>query len=426
MKIPVLKELMKKDIGFYKNILSLGLIQVTNFIIPLITFPYLVRTVGIEQYGVISYGLTIITYLSAFVDFGFMVSATRLVAIYKNDKEKLSYLFSTVTVARIVLFLVAAIALLISGLFVEKVGDHISMYFLGLSMLLSTAIFPLWFFQGIEQMKYVTYFNIAAKIILIFLLFLVVKSPEDYLYVPGIYGIANVLTGIYGNWYVLKNFQLKFTLSKWYDIVGQYKAGLNLFYTNFIVVLLNNSNVIILSIYVSDALIGSYSFVEKIVFALWQVLAVFSQATYPILCRLSEESHDKIKRFLARTFIPFVVFIAVTCLSISFFASDIVLLLSGKTNIEATNVLRIMIFTPLIVCLNIPAYQTQLAYSLTKDNTKIYAVAALLNITLCTILVRNQGILGAAISMLIVQTVVTLGLNYVTEIKFRQYSLFRN
>jgi PST family polysaccharide transporter len=426
MQIPGLKELMKKDIGFYKNILSLGLIQVTNFIIPLITFPYLVRTVGIEQYGIISYGLTIITYLSAFVDFGFMVSATRLVAIYKNDKEKLSYLFSTVTIARILLFFAAAGALLISGLFIEKIGNHIIMYFLGLSMLLSTAIFPLWFFQGIEQMKYVTYFNISAKIILIFLLFIVVTDSKDYLYVPGIYGIANVLTGVYGNWYVLKKFELNFSLSTWHDIFGQYKSGLNLFYTNFIVVLLNNSNVIILSIYVSDTLIGSYSFVEKIVFALWQVLAVFSQATYPILCRLSEESHDKIKRFLARTFVPFVALIAATCIVISFFSSDIVLLLSGKTNTEAVNVLRIMIFTPLIVCLNIPAYQTQLAYSLTKDNTKIYAAAALLNIALCVILVRYQGILGAAIAMLIVQTVVTLGLNYVTEIKFRQYSLLRS
>ncbi|QKZ11935.1 flippase [Spirosoma sp. KUDC1026] len=426
MQISVLKELMKKDISFYKNILSLGLIQVTNFIIPLITFPYLVRTVGIEQYGVISYGLTIITYLSAFVEFGFMVSATRLVAIYKNDKVKLSYLFSTVTIARVLLFFVAAAALLISGLFIEKIGDHIFMYFLGLSMLLSTAIFPLWFFQGVEQMKYVTYFNIAAKIILILLLFVVVTDSQDYFYVPGIYGIANVLTGIYGNWYVLKNFNLKFTFSSLHDIFDQYKAGVNLFYTNFVVVLLNNSNVIILSIYVSDTLIGSYSFVEKIVFALWQVLAVFSQATYPILCRLSEESHEKIRKFLARTFLPFFGMIATACIGISFFAPEIVLLLSGKINADAVNVLRVMIFTPLIVCLNIPAYQTQLAYSLTKDNTKIYAVAALLNIALCALLVRQNGIIGAAISMLIVQTIVTLGLNYVTEIKFKQYSLLRN
>ncbi|MCC5613179.1 polysaccharide biosynthesis C-terminal domain-containing protein, partial [Nostoc sp. CHAB 5834] len=92
---------------------------------------------------------------------------------------------------------------------------------------------------------------------------------------------------------------------------------------------------------------------------------------------------------------------------------------------EAVSILRIMIFVPFVVCLNIPTYQTQLANSITHENTKIYGYAAVFNVILCMTLVSFWGAMGAAVTMLTTQIIITGALYFVTEVKFPQYSLLR-
>ena len=144
-----------------------------------------------------------------------------------------------------------------------------------------------------------------------------------------------------------------------------------------------------------------------------------------MLCRLSQESHDALRRFLIRIFLPFCGCVLTGCLLIFVWAEDVIHLIAKTVNPEAALVLRIMIFVPFIVCLNIPAYQTQLANSITLESTRIYGYAAVLNVLLCVILTSLWGTRGAALTMLITQTAITIALYFITEVRFKQYSLLR-
>ncbi|MBN1086315.1 oligosaccharide flippase family protein [Erwinia aphidicola] len=70
----------------FKNIAYLALVQVSNFVFPVITLPYLVRTLGVSDYGSIMLSLAIVQYFSLVVDYGFNYSATREIAIAKSKK----------------------------------------------------------------------------------------------------------------------------------------------------------------------------------------------------------------------------------------------------------------------------------------------------------------------------------------------------
>ncbi|WP_169921756.1 flippase [Spirosoma rigui] len=391
----------------------------------MITLPYLVRTIGIEKFGAVSYALTIMAYIAILIDYGFMMSATRQVAIYRTDLVKLSALFSTVTIARMILFFIGALCLFFLTQFVPRFSGSKSLYLYGIVFPLGIALMPTWLYQGLEQMRQITYLNIVAKLITIVLLFSVVNSPNDYKYILGIYGIANVVSGVYGLIMAVRRYKLTFDIPKSHEIIGQYKIGFNLFLTSVTVALVNNVNLLILAGYVDNHSLGNYGLAEKIIFAVWQVLAVFSTAIYPVLCRLAQESHELLRRFLIRTFVPFCGCVLAGCIGICFFAEEIIYLIAKTSNLEAVNILRIMIFVPFIVCLNIPTYQTQLANSITQENTRIYGYAAVLNVILCVTLVSIWGTVGAAITMLITQFIITGSLYFVTEVKFPQYSLLR-
>ena len=90
-------------VSVYKNFVFLAALQATNFLLPLVTLPYLLRVIGTEKFGVVTYIQAFMLFFYVITDYGFNVSATRSVALHKQDKEYLSNLFSEVTVAKLLL-----------------------------------------------------------------------------------------------------------------------------------------------------------------------------------------------------------------------------------------------------------------------------------------------------------------------------------
>ena len=89
-----LKTLLSKTVMLY-------IMQISAYIFPLITFPWLTRALGPEKYGVINVANAIIVYFQLFVDFGFLLSATRDCSLERNDKKKLSVIASSVGMAKL-------------------------------------------------------------------------------------------------------------------------------------------------------------------------------------------------------------------------------------------------------------------------------------------------------------------------------------
>ena len=77
----------------FKNYIYLLMIQGANFILPLITIPYLVRTLGINKFGIVMVAQSFAILLTIITEFGLDMSATRQVALIKNDKKKVSQYF---------------------------------------------------------------------------------------------------------------------------------------------------------------------------------------------------------------------------------------------------------------------------------------------------------------------------------------------
>ena len=134
--------------GLVENFVSLSLLQGINYVLPLITFPYLFRTLGVDNYGLISLSSAIVSYFNILVSFGFELSATKQVALHRENKAKLSEIYSSVLVIKSVLLLISLGVLFVLSLHVRMIEENSLLYVITFGSILGNVLFPTWFFPG--------------------------------------------------------------------------------------------------------------------------------------------------------------------------------------------------------------------------------------------------------------------------------------
>lgn len=409
----------------YKSFLSLGLIQATNYILPLITIPYIIRIVGTDKFGVISLVQALMNYMIIFSEYGFNLSATRDIAMHREDKNKISEIFSSVLLIKLVLFIITSIILTAIVLIIPKFNEESTIFYLGLGLVLGQVLMPIWFFQGMEEMKYLTILNVIAKVFFTILIFLLIKTPSDYIYVILFTAAGNILAGLIGIGIVLNKFKIAIVKPNFRNISFQLKEGWYIFLSNFSIISYNNSNIFILGLFADTSTIGYYSVAEKVTTAVRQLIGSFMGASYPYICNLSNKSHQKIKDFFRTTFIPFAFFILIVCISIFIFSDDIIYFLTGNYISEASLLLKILSFVPIIVVLDNPFYQILLAYNAKMGYMRILILASVVNIIFNFIFVSYLSAIGTSIAVILTEIFVTVGLILTLEIKYDKYSLLK-
>ena len=129
----------------FSNFASLSVMQTLSFILPLLTMPYLVRILGLEKYGLVIFGQAFAVFFNILVDFGFNLSATREVSIYREDEEILTQIFSSVMTLKFLLIIVSFLLLFPIIFAFEKLSnDSILSFFLAV---IGKAMFPVCIFR---------------------------------------------------------------------------------------------------------------------------------------------------------------------------------------------------------------------------------------------------------------------------------------
>ncbi|RDV16448.1 flippase [Pontibacter diazotrophicus] len=406
------------------NFLSLGIIQGSNFLLSIITFPYVVRVIGVESFGLITLLQTIMLYFVVLTDYGFNLTATKEVSVHRNDVDRLSKIFSEVMVTKAVLLVLSFILFASALLLIPNFEDYQLIALLSFSIVVGQLLQPQWLFQGVEQMKYMTYINITIRALYAIGIFTFISQAQDYLYINLINGISLIIGGVISLIIVFKKFNLKFTIPGINQIIQQLKDSWSIFFSTISVSIANNTNIVILGLFASPLVIGYYSIAEKVFQIMRTFAVILYQVVYPRICMLAERSFSELAIFLKLIFKA----ILLTFLPLSvlvFILSDyIVYLVAGEYLSEASLVLRIICFGPLMAALNIPPAQTMLAYRLTKSFTIIVSIGAAVNVGLNFILAYYFKATGTAFSILATETLITILLYITLYRNFPEYCFF--
>jgi len=156
---------MTKNKALGKNYGALTIIQASNFLLPFLTLPFIVRTIGPERFGAINFSIAIVTYFILLINFGFDFTATRRVAQNRQDENLINSLFSQIFYSRVILF--ALSILLFSMLFVSmpQINQHPIVSIFIFTSCLANVFTPNWLFQGMQIIHKTAVFNFIAKLV---------------------------------------------------------------------------------------------------------------------------------------------------------------------------------------------------------------------------------------------------------------------
>jgi len=327
----------------FSNFFSLLTLQGVNYILPLITFPYLVQVLGVEYFGLLAFATAIIAYFSIITDYGFNLTATKEISVHRDNKEKVDEIFSAVMTIKFILMIFSFLLLSIIVFRFEKFSSNWEVYLFTFATVVGQVLSPVWFFQGMESMKYITYLNILAKSIFTVAIFVFIQEQSDYYLVPLLTSSGFIVSGILSLILIKKEFSVTFKWQSLATLKVYLIDGWHIFISRIYVSLYTTTNVIVLGLFTNNTAVGYYSIAEKIVVAIGGLFEPANQTIYPYFARKYKENFNHFVAFVKKIAIMFF-FIALSFVLISeYFKESIVHLITGTYNVEVTVILAIFL-----------------------------------------------------------------------------------
>ena len=337
----------KEDFKIIRNnFFSLTSLKVLTYILPLITFPYLIRVLGIEKFGLIMFAQATMYYFEIVVDFGFNLSATREVALNAKKPNKLNEIISAVFSIKFMLLLFSFLVLIVVVNLFDRFLQDFLLYYYSFLKVIALAFFPVWFFQGIEKMKYITLIDIISKSIFTVLIFVFVQSESDYILVPLISGVGYIIGTIFSLIYLFRRFKKSFIICSFSVLKKYFNDSLMFFLSRVSVSLYTTSNAFFLGLVTSNIMVGYYAVAEKLYMVIRQLYQPIVQVIYPYM------SKSKNVKFFKKLY-PIIIslnFIGVYVLWV--YAPEIIFMVTNDTFLETVKVFRILL---IVACVVVPS-----------------------------------------------------------------------
>lgn len=295
------------------NFSYLSILQIGSYVLPILTYPYLARVIGVEGFGKIAFAMSIVVYFTTITDWGYNFSATRDVARNRDNLDSISKIYSVVTLSKLFLLLVSAIIMAILIFFVPQLREDFLVYILSFSIVIGQTIFPEWLFQGLENMKFIVILNLISKLLFTFLIFIFIKSPNDYVLQPLFAGCGYMLSGVISLCFIHKKMKLRFKILNYKEICESIKNSFDVFLNNLMPNLYTSVSVLILGFWGGSVANGILDGASKFYSICTQFLSVMSRAFFPFLSR-------KLEKHLI--FVKIKLFITIVLALILFFGAD--------------------------------------------------------------------------------------------------------
>lgn len=392
-----------------KNIFILFLIQGTNYIFPLLTIPYLSRIFGPSGMGALALSQAIILYLVMLIDFGFNLTVTRRISIAnenKNQKE-INRLFTHTILIKFFFLAFSIILTFLLCQFIPQFKNIQYLIYIGFISLLGATLNPIWLFQGLQRMSILLIPTTLSKFVSLLLIFVFVNGSDDINWAMFFICLGLFISGLISILYVFKLKLAKFCKFDYFFSKNLLVESSYIFVSYLGSSIYTTMNTFIMSFFVGLRNIGIYSSADKVITTSQSLMGPLNQAIFPNLSNFNNKNEYllKFKKFgIILTLIGFLI-------SILIFLSSrfIVSILYGSEFYESYKILEILSILPLVISLGILFGQWGLiVIGEAKLLGKIYILGGLSHLLHIFILINYYDIYGAAVSIVITETIVSL------------------
>lgn len=395
-----------------KNITAFSFLQIMNYVFPLITIPYVVRVLGAEKFGLVSFIAAFVGYFTLLTDYGFNFSATRSISIHRENHSLVAEILISVYTIKTILFIVSSFIFIILIYFVPVFMAEKELCIVSYLSVVGALLMPQWYFQGISKMSVITWITFFVRMLVVIMVFALVKEENDYKTYALLNSAGSAFIGLLAVSFVLKKFRTIKSLNcpTFYTVL---REGSLMFISNVSINLYTSSNTFILGLFAPAPVVGYWSAADKIRMAVQGILSPVTQGLYPHLAHLFSQSKAMAIGFIKKSFLPIGLIGFLVSLALLLFAEPISSLLLGNKFNHSLILIKLISFLPFIILLsNFFGIQILLNLNGSKEFSFTVFIAGIFNIVLSLIIVPKLLAVGTAISVLITEVIVTVLMVY--------------
>ncbi|EOB1207393.1 flippase [Photobacterium damselae] len=396
------------DEKIIKNIISLFSIRMAGYLVPLITLPFLVKTLEPTGFGLLMFSTAIIQYCIMFVNFGFDLSATQKIAQFGNDKDKVSEIFWNIIYVRIIVSIVSFFVVYVISLCVNEIYNSFSIISVLYISVLGSVFFPQWLFQGKEQLGVISIIRIVVQIMFIPLIFIFIKGSNDLKLAALFSSLPSLIVSIL-SFIIIKNRNwIKWKRPELNKMLLEIKDSYYLFLSNAAISLYTTSIPIILGFISGPISVAIYVSAYKLVLAAQGIYSSFSNAFYPRINNILSKDENKAKSLIKLLFKTQLTIGLSTSILLYILSPYIIILLYGNEYMASIVIMRILCTLPLIVALsNLFGVQILLTFGFKKEFFQVLILSSGVSLLVLLPLSYYFSEIGAAISVIITELLVT-------------------
>lgn len=319
-----------------ENVSALTIIQISNYIAPLLVARHLISVLGLELYGVLAFALGLGTLFMVVADVGFSIAGSENISRHHNDNIFISKYVSSVILIKALIALFAALIILLYAINTVKYQEYFELFLWVILSSFTQAFIPTWFFIGIGQASQLAYISIIGKVIYVGLIYVVIVDQSDILNVPILIGCSALFTSCV-SWWMIRKKGVMFTYPTIKFIKNIFVKTLPYFLSRLGVTTYMNVGLIFLGLVANPALVGAYAIAEQLYKVMQSAFTPVTQAIFPHMIR------EKDLIMFSKIALG-VIGVALICSVIGYFVSPVLVpLIFGEAALAALPILNIFL-----------------------------------------------------------------------------------
>lgn len=408
-----IKMLFKSNKVVVENYFFMTVLQVLNTLFYVLIYPYLIRTLGAESYGLYVFAMSIVTYFVSFVGFGFDLPAVKIIAQYPTDEKLKAHTLSCIYTAKIYLEILSLIVFSIIIFSVPYLRNNWALLFICFSQTLTNIIFPQWYFQGLQKMRIVTYVQLGLKLISLPFIFLTIHTSNDINAFALIASITSIAGG-FGAAVIIRFYdRIRIQLMPFGAVKKWFAEATPFFLSSSASLIKEQSVAILIGVFFGMKDVAIYDLANKIVAVPRLLLTSINGALFPnIVSKFSTALIKKILRYQ--------VYLCLFIIGLIALFGKWVVLLMGGVSLAGSYPLAIILSVTILPWLIVSSF----IYFIFVPNNNYYFVTKNQVVALISFVVY------AAIGLLFVDNIsvlaAALSLSGLTEIVFCSYLIRKN
>lgn len=162
-----------------RNYSHMTVAQIAATVISLCIYPYIIRRLGPEAYGTYIFALSITNYFIELIAFGIKFPAVKAIVEHIHDPQATNRIVTTIYTLKTLLALLSTLILITLILTIPPLRTHTALLLITFTTIITETLMPQWYYQGRQQMQYITYTTVACRLLSIPLIIALIHRPAD-------------------------------------------------------------------------------------------------------------------------------------------------------------------------------------------------------------------------------------------------------